>query len=116
MNDVVLTINSQIGQRAADAVTGLEEKVKASMRAVREGNWMETNEDALFRAGVGGALLSVGRDSLEGERLISSINALRRFSAFLTAAQAGVSADLSSVIRDDEEKPLPLMQWWRETK
>ena len=118
MNNAILQINATFGKRAADEETGdLEAKVKASMRAVIAENWMDTTDDGVFRAGVGGALLSVGLDSDDGKRLQRSIEALRKFSAFLTAAQAGLSVDPSSLEEPEGAEPLlPLMNWWHEVK
>jgi hypothetical protein len=113
MNDVALSINATMGKTAAARVDGLEAKVKASMKAVIDGDWMASNDDALFRAGVAGALLDVGSDSEDGQRLTSSIEFLKRFSAFLNAASAGL--DVSPPDLSDED-PLPLMKWWHEVK
>lgn len=118
MTDNILAINATIGRSASATVEGLEAKVKASMRAVLDGNWMIVdNDDALFRAGLAGALLDVGADSDDGKRLTESIVVLRKISAFFTAAQAGLSIDLSSALPEEgEEQPLPLLEWWHETK
>ena len=112
--DVVLHINATLGARASKEAQGLENKVKASMRAVIRENWMATRDEELFRAGVGGALIDVGLDSEDGKRLQESVQALNKFSAMLTAAQAGVSVDIASVL--PEEEPLPLLGWWHEVK
>ena len=115
--DVVLNINATFGARAAKEVTGLENKVKASMRAVIRENWMATRDEELFRAGVGGALIDVGMDSEDGQKLERSVKALAKFSAMLTAAQAGVSVDMASVLPGDgDEQPLPLLGWWHDVK
>jgi hypothetical protein len=115
--DVVLNINATFGARAAKEATGLENKVKASMRAVIRENWMATRDEELFRAGVGGALIDVGLDSEDGQRLERSILALKKFSAMLTAAQAGLSVNIESVLPGEgEEQPLPLMGWWHQVR
>jgi len=117
MNDAVLQINASLGQRASKEAIGLENKVKASMRAVIRENWMATRDEELFRASVGGALLDVGLDSDDGTRLQRSIDVLKKFSAVLTAAQAGLSIDPDSWIpNEDDEAPLPLMGWWHAIK
>ena len=118
MNNAVLSINATFGKRAADEEGGgLEAKVKASMRAVIRENWMDTTDDGLFRAGLAGALQSVGIDTDDGQRLKRSIEHLKRFSAFLTAAQAGLSVDPEGLLpSEDEEKPLPVMGWWHEVR
>lgn len=116
-NNAVLMINANLGRRGARDAVGLEAKVKASMRAVLADNWMETNDDALFSASIGGALLDVGTDSEDGKSLLASLETMRKLNAFLGAAQAGLSVDLASLLpTDDAEPPLPLLGWWHETK
>lgn len=116
MNDAVLSINATIGKRGADDCKGdLEAKVKAAMRAVIDENWMATRDEELFRAGVGGALLSVGLDSDDGRLLERSVQALRRFDAMLNAAQAGLTVDIGEVAKD-HEGTVPLMKWWHEIR
>ncbi len=112
MNDGVLAINSSIGCEASKNVQGLENKVRASMKAVISGNWMETKDEALFRAGIGGALLDIGVDSDDGKKLLNSVEALKQLSAFITASQAGLSVSPPDVPEDI----LPLMGWWHEVK
>ena len=117
MNDAVLNINASLGARASKEATGLENKIKASMRAVIRENWMETRDEGLFRAGVGGALIDVGVASEDGQRIERSLRALAKFSAMLTAAQVGVSVDIASVLPGEgEEQLLPLMGWWHDMK
>lgn len=119
MNDAVLNINATFGKRAADAERGsLEAKVKASMRAVIRENWMETRDEGLFRAGLGGALLSVGMDSEDGRELQRSIERLKKTSGLLVALQSGVPVDLEAMLKEQEnEAPVfPLMAWWHEVK
>lgn len=111
MNDAVLSINSSFGQRAAEQVEGLENKVKASMRAVIKENWMATDDDSLFRAGVGGALLDT-KDTPDGEKLLTSIQDLRAINAFFNANAVGLSVDFPTMSED----PAPLMKWWQEVK
>lgn len=116
-NEAVLSINATLGKLAFEEAEGdLEAKVKASMRAVIRENWMATTDDELFRAGVGGALIGL-KAGPDYERVRRSMEALRRMSAALSAAQAGVSVDFGSVLPDeDEEQPLPLLPWFREVK
>ena len=119
MGDVattILTINANLCMDASKAEVGLEAKCKAAMRAVREKNWMERadNDDALLRAAVGGVLLDVGSHSEDGKRLIEGLDALRKLSAFLAAAQAGINAEFPEM--DEANPPIPLLGWWHETK
>lgn len=80
---------------------------------VRSGNvW----KDHVFRAGVAGLLLHVGRDSDLGKRLTYEIGQLRKLSAFILAAGSGLHVDLDSVIDDDNDRqePLGVMGWFHE--
>lgn len=116
MNDAVLSINSTLGKRASAEVSGLENKVKASMRAVLKENWMETQDEALFRAGVAGALLDLGLDSDDGKRLRDSFLGMSRFAAMLNAAAAGIAVNMETVLPKDGEEMLPLLGWWHDVK
>lgn len=117
MNDAVLTINATLGKQGFEEAEGdLEAKVKASMRAVLRDNWMATRDEELLRAGIGGALLAL-KEGPEYDRLVRSVEVLKKFSAAITAAQAGIGVDFSDILPgEDEEQPLPLMAWFREVK
>ena len=115
MSDAILMINASYGKAAADNVEGLEAKVRASMRAVIRENWLTLDEDLLFRAGIGGAMLSVERGTDDYIMLEQSVAALRKFTAFLAASQAGISVDPADLPGGDDAI-LPLMQWWREAR
>ena len=112
----VLMINAAIGRSASKRETSLENKVKASMRGVLKGNWMETKEIELFKASMGGVLLDVGIESKEGELLIKSAKVLQRFSAAFEAAIVGVPVDFAAITKDGDDKCLPLLEWWEEVK
>lgn len=115
--DAVLSINATFGERAAAEVEGAEAKVRASMKAVLKENWMETNEDALFRAAVAGAMLGSKEGSEERTHIQESFDGLKKASALIQALQSGVAVDLEATLKAQEEqarKPLPLLQWWRE--
>ncbi|MEO8039682.1 MAG: hypothetical protein ABI794_13000 [Betaproteobacteria bacterium] len=114
MFDPALHLNASVGKAASAQVSGIENKVKASMRAVLKGNWLETRDEALFRAGVGGTLLDVGKDSDEGRELTRSMDTLRKHNAAMVAADAGIGVKVPLAAGD--HPPLPLLQWWREAK
>jgi hypothetical protein len=114
--DTVLAVNSTFGKQAAAGVDGLENKIKASMKAVLDSNFMTTDDDELFRAGIGGALLDVGMSTPDGQRIVASIDALKKFSAFMNAATAGLDVSLDSVPFASPDDLLPLLGWWHEVK
>lgn len=114
--DTCFMINVSFGKNASARVSGINNKVKASMRAVLDENWLETNEDNLFRAAVGGVLVDVGVSSDDGQRIARTMEALNKVVAMLIAAQAGVKVDAASALPDEIEQFLPLKQWWLEVK
>jgi len=116
MNLAVMSINAQLAARAVKEAVGLEAKIKAGMRAVIEQNFMDTNEDSMMQAALAAVLLDVGQDSEDSKRLTHSIDAVRKLSAFLTAAQAGLYVSLESALPDANAAPLPLIAWWHEAK
>jgi hypothetical protein len=114
---VLISINAQLAERDVKAATGLENKIKAAMRAVLRENWMDTNDDSMMRAALAAVMLDVGKESEDYQRIVSSVEALRKFSAFLNAAQAGLSVDITSALpAEDAEPPLPFVKWWHEAK
>lgn len=116
MNDMVLAVNATIGREASKCAKSLENKVKASMRSVLKGNWMETREDEIFKASVGGVLLDVGEESKEGQLLIKSIKMLQRFQAAFAAAAVDVPVNFEAIVDEDDKKCLPLLSWWQDVK
>lgn len=61
-------------------------------------------------------MLHYGEDSQEFERLAWEMGNVIRFSAFLNAANAGLSVDFDSVIEKSEYKAIGLVKLWREIK
>lgn len=118
MNDpkmAVMSINAQLAARDVKEAVGIEDKIKAGMRAVIRENWMDTDDDSMMRAALAAVLMDVGRDSDDGKRILASMDSLRKLSAMLTAAQAGLSINLT----DDDMPPdnlLPLIPMWHEAK
>ena len=115
-DNTVMLINARLGRDASAKEERLENKVKASMRAVIAGNWLTSDDDLLFRCGVARALLDVGQDSEDGKILASSVNALRRLSAALAAMELGVGVDLVASLPGSPDGVVPLPQWWEEVK
>ncbi len=111
--DNIFMINASIGKRASEGAEGLEGKVKASMRAVVKENFLELDEDKLFRAAIGGVLLDVDADCEDVRRLKRAVDKLQKLGAFLAAAQVGLTVSIDDMV-DDDDAILPLMPWWRE--
>lgn len=116
MNMVVMSINAQLAARDVKEAVGLEAKIKAGMRAVIRKNWMDTNDDSMMRAALAAVLLDVGHTSDDGQKIVKTLDGLRKLSAILTAAQAGLSVNLNEGDVDENFKPLPLLVWWQEAK
>src|SRR4051794_36385796 len=109
MNDAILTINGNIGMLAVKKSDTLEQKVKASMLAVLEGNWLTSEDELLFRCGIAGVLFAVGKDSEEYKISVKSVKALRSVSTMLELAQSGNHT--MSLNPADFEEIVPLMAW-----
>ena len=109
-------VNAAYGRHAATQVTGLENKLKASMKAVIKEDWLGANEDEQFRAGVLGVLLDVGVDSEDGRLIARSLEAVTKFSAALEAMQAGLRVDFASALPIAGDKVVPLLALWHEVK
>ncbi len=109
----VLTINARLGADACRGIDGLEAKVKASMRGVLAGNWMETGDARLFEAAIGGVLMMLPHGSQDERRLLRSLKLVGQMEAWLQATRAGLKAEPPQV---DEQDVLPLIGWWHEAK
>jgi hypothetical protein len=92
----------------------LEDRLRAAMSATR-GHWLVTNEDEQFRCAVGAVMLSYGPDAPEFDRLSWEMEGIRKVSAMITAASAGLSVNLSE---DDfntkQYEPIGLIAMWKE--
>lgn len=71
-----------------------------------------------LKAGVGGLLLFLGRDTPEYKRVVLEMKMLGRFSAMLTAAQQGFEVGLSDVFEGVDEKyeAIGILGWFKEWK
>lgn len=108
--DNIMAINATLGASAAKKTVGtLEDRVKASMRAVLEGNWMETKQVKLFQAAIAGALMTCETGDEDWTRISDSLDALRKVGAFLELAKIGFKADMPEL---GAQSPLPLYEWW----
>ena len=111
MNDTGVAILADSGKRAAVSVEGLEAKLIASMKAVRADNWLALDNEAQFRAALGGVLISLP----EGEdkaRLKTSISAIAKMNSFLQATSAGLTVELPDI----PPGILPLIKMWADSK
>lgn len=115
MSDVMLML---VVSECQDAVKncangGFEDKLRAAMTAAKD-HWMVLDKDTQFQGAVAAVLLHYGKDSEEGKRLVYEINAIRKISAILNAAQAGVSVNLHDVGDKEKCEPVGLMKMWWE--
>lgn len=122
MNMAVISINAQLAAEDVKAAVGLENKIKAAMKAVILKNWMDTNDDSMMRAALAAVLLDVGKDSAEGKRLLQEIDILKRMNALLTMNQQGIPMTMDTAfsgidIEEVSKGPrLPLLAMWKEAK
>lgn len=110
--DNIMAINATIGARAAAETVGtIEDRTKASMRAVLEGNWMETRQVKLFGAAMAGVLMTCETGDEDYARIVETLDALRKVGAFLELAKIGFQADIPTL---GARATLPLYEWWHD--
>ena len=113
MNDVMLSLVVAECKPEVERTTGsIEDKAQAAMRVAKD-HWMVLDRDVQFRGSIGALLIHYGKDSPEYERIASELDSLRKLSAILQAAQAGLSVNLSE---DDVPKheSLGLLKMWQD--
>ena len=113
MSDVMLSLVVTECKSAVESChDSIEDKARAAMRVAKD-HWMVLDQDIQFRGAIGALLIHYGKDSPEYKRIASELDSLRKLSAILQAAQAGLSVNLSE---DDVPKhePLGLMKMWHE--
>lgn len=91
-------------------IDGLEQRLRAAMRATRH-HWMATNEEDRFKAAIGAVMLSYGEGSDEWKRLAWEVQQLGKISAMQQAALAGLSISLDSLDFSGGE-PIGLLALW----
>ena len=104
----------------AEARSGLDytkplvDRLRAAMENTKD-HWMCTDEDGRFLAA---CLAAVdGGTEEDRERVLSEIENIRKFSAFIAAAEAGLKIDADSLPKvEDQKEPIGLMKLWREVK
>ena len=113
MSDAMLALVVAECRPAVDACKGsIEDKARVAMEKAKD-HWMVFDHDVQFRGAIGALLVHYGKDSSEYERIASELDGLRKLSAILQAAQAGLSVNLD---KDDlpKHKPIGLMKMWQE--
>lgn len=112
-NDVMLSlVATECKRYVEECPGGLEDKLRAAMGAAKN-HWMVLDKDTQLRGAIGAVMLYYPKDTEEYKRLAYEVSALRKLSAFLSAAQAGLEV---SVPEDEEEKqqPVGIMKLWQE--
>ena len=112
-NDAMLSlVVSECKRPVEDCAGGLEDKLRAAMNAAKD-HWMVLDKDTQFRGAVGAVMLHYGKDSEEYKRLAYEVDALRKLSAFLAAAQAGLSVGVPEM-EEPKPEPIGIMKLWQE--
>lgn len=107
-NEILIT--AQIAKGSVPATGTLEDRLLATMRAVRTDdniNWMCRNDDQRFRSAIGAVMLASPDDQ---DRIARSMAPLKA----LSAAMSGVPVDFSSVLTDADDL-VPLISLWHES-
>lgn len=119
MNDTILMIVASEAKHAAEALgpdATIEARFNAAAKAVRN-HWMAPPEDTELRGAVAGVMMTYPKESVEFRRIEKEVKAIRRFSALISAAQAGLNVGLSEdEDEDDGLEPVKLMELWRGSK
>src|SRR3990167_8099398 len=91
----------------------LKAKLVAAMNSAKD-HWMVLDDDTQFRGAIGAVMQHYGKDSNEWRTLEDEINALRKVSAFLAAAQAGLTVNLQDLeFNGPKTEPIGLIKMWR---
>lgn len=113
MSDALLSIVIMSCAQAVERCHGsLEDKARAAMGEAKD-HFMVLDRDVQFRGAVGALLLHYGKGSPEYERIAAEIAGIRKLTAILASAHAGLSVNLTD---DDVPKhePIGLMRMWHE--
>lgn len=114
MNDnllmIAVTEAKAAVERAVEKDPGLDlpGRLRASF-AVTRNHWMVTDDDARFRAGVGGVLATASED--EKVRITAELARLRA----LNAAMTGVPVDFETAFGDEAE-PIGMVGIWHDVR
>jgi hypothetical protein len=113
-NDAMLMIVvSECKHAVEDCIGGLEDKLRAAMNAAKN-HWMVLDKDTQFRGAVGAVMIHYGKDSEEYKRLAYEVDAMRKLSAFISAAQADLSVELPETSDEPRPEPVGIMKLWQE--
>lgn len=96
----------------------IKEALQISMKEMKyEFEWLEPDENNLFKYAVGGVMEYYGENSPEWDALKWEIHELDKFSAFIAAAKAGLEVHLPPMEEGtDKREPLGLLDMWRKIK
>lgn len=112
-NDVMLSlVVSECERPVKDCAGGLEDKLRAAMNAAKD-HWMVLDKDTQLRGAIGAVMIHYGQDSEEYRRLAYEVDALRKLSAFLTAAQAGLDVSIPELGGERPER-IGIVDLWNE--
>lgn len=90
----------------------ISKRIDKAMRAVKN-HWMELDKQNQFRSALAGAIMESGAE--DKDRILRSMDALRKVSTMLSALQAGVPVDLEAMAKEPQaDDILPLNQMWHD--
>ncbi len=86
-----------------------------AMRTTKH-HWLVTNDEDRFKAALAAAGLFFGMGSLEFARIKKETDIIRKFSAIVAGAEAGLVFDINSLPDSDPDfEPIGLVKMWMET-
>lgn len=96
----------------------IKEALQIAMKEMKyEFEWLEPDENRLFKYAIGGVMEYFGENSPEWDALKWEIQSLNQMAAFIEAAKAGLEVKIPGIKEEDKERePLGLVQMWRDIK
>jgi hypothetical protein len=96
----------------------IKEALQIAMKEMKyEFDWLEPNENRLFKYAIGGVMEYYGENSPEWNALKWEVGSLNKLSAFLEASRAGLKVEIPEVAEEDKDRvPLGLVQMWWDIK
>ena len=112
-NNVAIALVSAECETAIRDETDTTEMLRKSLKAARR-HWMILDEDPQLKGALNAVLKKMGDSHPDRDRLETEIRMLSQFSAFLSAAQAGLAVEPPSLPEGFEA--LGVMKLWHEAK
>lgn len=112
MNETLLMLVAAECKCAVENADGLEAKLRAAMDKAKD-HWMVRDPDLQLRGAIAAVLMHYGKESPEHARIVAELDGMRKLSAIMQAAQAGLSVKLTEA-DVPTHKPIGIAKMWAE--